>query len=181
MEMRWTFHQCDRAKAHAREYWAKKTQRLARLLTNYGSDVKPVNLTLYNHAEQVQWELRAVLHLPTGTLTVEDTSPTLNEAIDNLTDKLASSIGRHKNELRKRHLHRGRKHRRRQFASASEFLVRDAAANRTSAFAARIAKASQTPTTGIDAKGRLRLRDVRDRPSARTLQRRRRVGLGRSS
>ena len=138
MKTQWTFHQCDRAKKHAREYWAKKTPRLERLLTSYGPDLKRVCLTLYHHTDRERWELRAVLHLPTGTLTVEDTSPTVTEAIDNVADKLASSIGRHKNELRKRHLQRGRKHRRRQFASASEFLVEDAAQNRTGAFAALI-------------------------------------------
>jgi RNA polymerase sigma factor (sigma-70 family) len=138
MKTQWTFHQCDRAKERARSYWSKKTQRLERLLANYAPDVKRVHLTLYHHSERAQWELRAVLHLPTGTLTVEDTSPTLNEAIDAVTAKLATSIGQHKSELRKRHLNRGRKHRRRQFASASQFLAQDAAANRTDAFAALI-------------------------------------------
>ena len=138
MKTQWTFHQCDRVKKHAREYWTMKTQRLERLLTNYGPDLKRLCLTLYHHTDRELWELRAVLHLPTGTLTVEDTSPAVTEAIDNVADKLASSIGRHKNVLRKRHLQRGRKHRRRQFASASEFLVQDAAANRTGAFAALI-------------------------------------------
>lgn len=138
MKTQWTFHQCGRIEKSARDYWAVKTQSLEWLLTNYDRDAKRVYLTLYHHAEPEQWELRAVLHLPTGTLTVEDTSSVLMEAIDKVADKLVSGIGRHKRELRTRQLQRRRKHRRRQFASVNEFLTQDALANRTDAFAALI-------------------------------------------
>lgn len=89
---------------------------------------------MYHHPRREEFELRAVLHLPTGTLTVEETSPSIHEVIDTVADKLAISIGHHKGDLRKRHLHRRRKQRRGQFAAASEYLGRDADASRTDAF-----------------------------------------------
>ncbi|NNE00569.1 MAG: hypothetical protein HKN47_24915, partial [Pirellulaceae bacterium] len=138
MKTQWAFHHCDRAKQTAREYWADKTDRMERLLSNYRSGSKRICLTLYRHESRGVWELRCVLHLPSGTLTVEDSSPALTEVIDNTVDKLIQRIGRHQNELRRRHLHRRRKHRRRQFAAASDFLTQDAASNRSEAFVAML-------------------------------------------
>ncbi len=136
MKTQWTFHDSDRVKKHAQSYWSTKTEQLERMLSNYGRDLKRICLTLYRHAERDEWELRGVLHLPTAALTVEHTSPSVDEAIDNVADKLTLRIGHHKNDLRRKHLHRSRKHRRRQFASAGEFLARDAASSRSQAFAA---------------------------------------------
>lgn len=136
MKTHWTFHHCDRSKQVARDYWSKKSSRLKRLLPNLRTESRCIDLTLYRHEKRDEWELRCVLHLPTGTLTVEDTSTTVTEAIDNAIDKLAESIGRHKNDLRKRQLSRRRKHRRRQFAAASKYLAADAASDRPSAFSA---------------------------------------------
>ena len=136
MNTHWTFRHCERSKKYARDYWWKKTGRLERLLSSYHASSRRIDLTLYRHQKREEWELRCVLHLPTGTLTVEDTSSTVNETIDNAIDKLAACIARHKNDLRKRHLSRKRKHRRRQFAAASEFLAADATLDRANAFSA---------------------------------------------
>lgn len=134
MKTHWVFNHCKKEKQRARAYWEKKARRLERLLANYSPELRQLRLTLYRHETRHDWELRAVLHLPTGTLVTEEIRPTLEESIDRVADELARRIREHKSLVRKEHLRRRRRYRRQQLSAADPFLVADASALRRDAF-----------------------------------------------
>ena len=65
----------DAAKADLEKYWTKKKlRRINKLLATYRPDRRDLGLTVSLHPDgpSPEWyEARAVLHLPTGTLTAE--------------------------------------------------------------------------------------------------------------
>jgi ribosome-associated translation inhibitor RaiA len=110
MKVRWVFNRCDGQKERAKSYWQGKQPRLERLLTRYREDQQTLRLTLYRRSQRHVWELRAVLHLPTGTLVASSVNETLSEVIDEISDELGGEISRHTERLGK---HRHYRHRRR--------------------------------------------------------------------
>lgn len=134
MKTHWVFNHCRQEKQWAKAYWEKKARRLERLLTNYSRELRRLRLTLYRHETRDEWELRAVLHLPTGTLVAEEICKTLTESIDKVADELARRIREHKRLVRKEHLHRRRRKRRQQLSEVDPFLLADAKALRMDAF-----------------------------------------------
>ena len=75
MSSHWVFNGCDdTVKKDLQEYWAKKWPRLQKLLARYHADLQDVRLTVTYHQQNPQrgwYDLRAVIHLPTGTLVAE--------------------------------------------------------------------------------------------------------------
>ncbi len=134
MKTHWRFHDCDQYKDQARDYWEKKARRLERLLSNYHPEFRRLSLVLYEHPSRNQFELRAVLHLPTGTLIAEETRPSVREAIDTIADELARQIRRHKSQVRKDYVYRRRRERRRNLSAAGPYLEHDAKTLRKEAF-----------------------------------------------
>jgi hypothetical protein len=61
-------------KGRVRSYWKKKQPRLARLLQYLPPGLRFLGLTLYRHTRPPGFEVRAALHLPTGTLVAEETA-----------------------------------------------------------------------------------------------------------
>jgi hypothetical protein len=64
----------DAVKARLESYWAKKLPRLQRLLVPYRKELQEIRLTVYHHQQNSQhtwYEVRGVIHLPTGTLAAE--------------------------------------------------------------------------------------------------------------
>jgi ribosome-associated translation inhibitor RaiA len=113
MQVRWVFNRCDGQKERAKSYWQDKQPRLERLLTRYRDDQQTLRLTLYRRSQRDIWELRAVLHLPTGTLVAKSANETLGEVIDEILDELDGEIRRHTERLQK-HCHYRRRRRRRE-------------------------------------------------------------------
>ena len=134
MNTTWVFNDCDADKQRAKAYWHKKSGRFERLLSNYRPELRRIRLTLYRHESRDAWELRAVVHLPTGTLVSEETSKTLTEVIDAVADDLSRAVRRHKSQVRKDHLIRRRRRRREQLTAAEPFLAKDSSADRPHAF-----------------------------------------------
>jgi ribosome-associated translation inhibitor RaiA len=113
MQVRWVFNRCDGQKERAKSYWEEKQTRLERLLTRYQRDQQTLRLTLYRRGDRDTWELRAVLHLPTGTLVATSANDTLSEVIDTVLDELVGEIKRHNERLQK-HCHYRRRRKRRE-------------------------------------------------------------------
>jgi ribosome-associated translation inhibitor RaiA len=122
MQVRWVFNRCEGQKERAKSYWEEKQPRLERLLTRYQRDQQNLRLTLYRRSDRDVWELRAVLHLPTGTLLATSAHDTLSEVIDTVLDELAGEIKRHNERLQK-HCHYRRRRRRREKWEAQEHVT----------------------------------------------------------
>ncbi len=138
MKTQWVFNNCGRDKRKAQAYWEKKAHRLNRLMSNYRPELRRIRLTVYRHDARDEWEMRGVVHLPTGTLVSEETCATLHECIDKVADELAREIRRHKSKVRKDHLYRRRRRRRQQLSAAGPYLAQDASDGRKDAFVAML-------------------------------------------
>ena len=92
------------------DYWDQKRDRLARLLERFPGDQRHLRLAVERHLQPERFEARAVLMLSTGALVAEQTSPTYQEALDLVADRLAEVIRRHKGVLQRGA--KGRRHRR---------------------------------------------------------------------
>jgi DNA-directed RNA polymerase specialized sigma24 family protein/ribosome-associated translation inhibitor RaiA len=134
MRTQWVFNHCEAEKRRARSYWASKAHRWERLLKNSRSGRPSLKMSLDHHRSRDQWELRAVLNLPTGTLVAEQSSDTIPEVIDKAADELVDQIRRHKELVRKNYLSRRRRRRRERISTASPYLERDVASDRRAAF-----------------------------------------------
>src|ERR1700694_4389285 len=86
MSMHWVFNDCDQGvKAEIEAYWAKKWPRLKKLLTPYPEDQQDVRMSVHQrrHDPQTTWyDIRAVIHLPTGTLVAEASERNPRAALD---------------------------------------------------------------------------------------------------
>ena len=112
-------------KARLEGYWRKKLPRLQKLLVPYPADLQEIRLTVSQHQQGPQrllFEVRVVIHLPTGTLAAEETDKDALAAIDRVVDRIAGEIKRHKELVRHDYQYR-RKSRRRAGVSASSALL----------------------------------------------------------
>jgi len=135
MQTHWVFNDCGEAlKGHIRGYWEKKQPRLEKLLQHFRPDLRFLGLTVYRHTQPSGFEVRAALHLPTGTLVAEETEKDFAPALDRVADVLAREIKRHVERLRHDDLYRRKGRRRERLAAAGPFLERDAASGRRAAF-----------------------------------------------
>ncbi len=127
MNMHWVFEGCnEEEKKSMQAYWAKKWPRLERLLIHYCPDLREIRLTVYHHPQSeshaVFYEVRAVLHLPTGTLVAQERGGDGKAALDKVADKMAEEIKRHKELLRHDYVFK-RKRRERENLSAAGLLL----------------------------------------------------------
>ena len=134
MKTHWVFNDCNSEKSKSRNYWENKQARIERLLSNYGPDLRRLRLTVYRYEVRKEWQFRAVLHLPTGTLVADSLASTLEEAIDEVADDLAREIRRHKSKVRGDHLIRKRRRRKGELAEVLPYLAQDAAESNSASF-----------------------------------------------
>lgn len=131
MQTHWVFNDCEAGlKGQIRSYWEKKHPRLERLLQHFRADLRYLGLTLYRHAHPPLFEVRAALHLPTGTLVAQETEKDFMRALERVADVLVREIRRHVERLRRDHLYRRKERRRERVTAAGPFLERDAALGR---------------------------------------------------
>jgi RNA polymerase sigma factor (sigma-70 family) len=135
MKMHWVFNDCGEAdKARMESYWEKKAPRLRRLLTSYGPDLQDLRLTVYHHPQRSWYEVRAVLHLPTGTLVAEETDKDPRAVLDRVADTLIREVKRHKERVRRDQAYRRKTRRQEALSAAGPLLERDAEVGRREAF-----------------------------------------------
>jgi DNA-directed RNA polymerase specialized sigma24 family protein/ribosome-associated translation inhibitor RaiA len=135
MKIHWVFNDCsETVKAHMESYWEKKTTRLRRLLACYGSDLQDLRLTVYHHPQRSWYEVRAVLHLPTGTLVAEEQDKDPRAVLDRVADTLIYEIKRHKERIRRDQAYRRKTRRRDELSAAGPLLQRDTEIGRREAF-----------------------------------------------
>lgn len=127
----------DADKARLEAYWARKLPRLQKRLAPYRDDLQEIALTVYRHprnSHDAWYEVRAVIHLPTGTLAAEDNDPKAEAALDRVTDKLAREIKRHKELVRHDYLYKRKARSRADLRAAGAMLQRDAEGGRRDDF-----------------------------------------------
>jgi RNA polymerase sigma factor (sigma-70 family) len=135
MRTHWVFNDCGEGlKSQVRSYWEKKQPRLERHLQHFRPNLAFLGLTLYRQVHPPGFEVRAALHLPTGTLVAEETEKDFAPALDRVADVLAREIKRHVERLRRDHLYRRKGRRREGLDAAGPFLERDASSGRRTAF-----------------------------------------------
>ena len=127
----------DPEKTRLNSYWKKKLPRLEKLLVHYPPDLREIRLTISRHGADALhgwYEVRAVIHLPTGTLAVEAEDKNPQAALDRVTDKLATEIKRHKERVRHDHIFKRKSRSRRPGAAAGPLLKRDVEKDRNADF-----------------------------------------------
>jgi len=135
MQTHWVFNGCtESVKERMRTYWEKKQPRLEKLLQHFQADLKYLGLAVYWHTRPPRFEVRAALHLPTGTLVAEEEDKDFMRTLDRVADVLAREIKRHVARLRREHLYHRKARRLEALTSSSPFLERDAASGRRMAF-----------------------------------------------
>jgi RNA polymerase sigma factor (sigma-70 family) len=135
MQTHWVFNDCGEGlKASLQTYWEKKQPRLEKLLRPFRPELRELRLTVYRHEQPRRWEVRGVLHLPTGTLAAEETEADYKPALDRVADVLVREIKRHKERLRRDYVYRRKNRRREELIAASPMLERDATQGRRQAF-----------------------------------------------
>ncbi len=135
MQTHWVFNDCaEGVKEQMRAYWEKKQPRLEKLLQHFRTDLQYLGLTVYQHTRPPRFEVRAPLHLPTGTLVAEEEDKEFTRTLDRVADVLAREIKRHIERLRREHLYRRKARRREALTVSGPFLERDAASGRRAAF-----------------------------------------------
>jgi ribosomal subunit interface protein len=100
-------------KAALEDYWAKKLPRLEKLLVPYNTDMQDFRLTVYHHQQNPQrawYQVRSVIHLPTGTLAAEDTDSDPHAALDRVLDRIVGELKRHKEHVRQDYLFKRKGH-----------------------------------------------------------------------
>jgi RNA polymerase sigma factor (sigma-70 family) len=135
MQTHWVFNDCPEGlKEQFREHWEEKQPRLEKLLQHFRADLQYLGITVYRHTRPPRFEVRAALHLPTGTLVAEETEKEFMQTLDRVVDVLAREIKRHVERLRRDHVYRRKARRREALTAARPFLERDAASGRRQAF-----------------------------------------------
>ncbi len=93
MQTHWAFHSCgDRIRAEALAHWEAKSERLQRLLGPFNPGLQHLNLVVDHQGNQEGYQVRAVLHVPTRTVVVEERSRYLQPALDRVIDLLGQEI-----------------------------------------------------------------------------------------
>lgn len=128
MSSHWVFHDCDDiVKQEMTTYWAKKWPRLAKLLSGYPEALIDVRLTAHHrhHHERHWYDVRTVIHLPSGTLVAEASDKSPRAVLDSLADTMAAEIKRHKELVRKDYVFKRKNRRREDLSAAGPLLSRD--------------------------------------------------------
>ncbi len=135
MHTHWVFNGCEeRLKASLQAYWDKKQPRLEKLLRPFRPELRELRLTVYRHEQPPRWEVRGVLHLPTGTLAAEETEADYKPVLDRVAYVLVREIKRHKERLRRDYVYRRKNRRREELIAVGPMLERDAMQGRRQAF-----------------------------------------------
>ncbi|HIK30217.1 MAG TPA: HPF/RaiA family ribosome-associated protein [Oscillatoriales cyanobacterium M4454_W2019_049] len=129
------FHQFPETQKDAfRAYWADKQPRIERLLSRYPDDQRHLRLSVWSNEKGSL--VRAVLTLSTGTLVAQsrEYTPTWQAAIDEMSERLAKEIRRHKGRLQQHKVHHHRDLNRTSLEAAGKFLEENAARGDRNAF-----------------------------------------------
>lgn len=125
----WVFNSVDDAtKQRLQAYWAKKLPRLQKLLVRYPADLQELRLTIsrHRHDSQNSWyEVRGVIHLPTGTLAAEAEGKDPQAALDRVADALVTEIRRHRDLVRNEYIYKRKARNRAELSAAGPLLKRD--------------------------------------------------------
>ena len=93
------FHECAeilKDRVHTR--WAEKQPRLEELLLHCESEEQQLDLTVRHQPQWNHYEVRAVLRLPTATLTIQEADQDVLAAVDHVADALERAVQRHAEE-----------------------------------------------------------------------------------
>ena len=118
----------DVVKARLETYWAKKLPRLQKLLVPYRTELQEIRLTVSRHprnSHRSWYEVRAVIHLPTGTLAAEANDQDPQAALDRVADALVTEIKRHKERVRHDYIFKRKARDRADLSAAGPQLQRD--------------------------------------------------------
>jgi ribosome-associated translation inhibitor RaiA len=100
MRTHWVFNHCGAVpQASLQAYWQKKQPRLERLLAPFRPEQRDLRLTVYHHPQPPRWEVRGVLHLPSGTLAAEEADRESTAALDRLADYIFRRKHRQREDL----------------------------------------------------------------------------------
>jgi len=117
------FHDCPKSvKEDTRAYWQRKRPRIERLLKKKATDECHLRVNIWR--KPPQYEVRAVLLLPSGTLVTEERHENPRAAVDKVADKLVLQLRRHRDALRKDAVQRRKRVRKQEFADAAATLGR---------------------------------------------------------
>lgn len=131
----------DVVKARLETYWAKKLPRLQKLLVPYRTELQEIRLTVYSHPQNSHrswYEVRAVIHLPTGTLAAEANDQDPQAALDRVADALVTEIKRHKERVRHDYIFKRKARDRADLSAAGPQLQRDVETGRREDFFQRL-------------------------------------------
>lgn len=138
MKVHWAFRNCDETmKSSIQRVSEKKLHRLQRLLTRYRDDLCDLSMTIHRTPRQAgssRFEVRTVLHLPTGTLVAEKIDDSWGEALDKGIDNLVGQLRRHKEQIRGDWVYRRKSRQREELSAAGPLLARDREASRRESF-----------------------------------------------
>ncbi|GIW97638.1 MAG: hypothetical protein KatS3mg111_0971 [Pirellulaceae bacterium] len=135
MDQHWVFDDVAEVdRQTARNRWDEKARPILKLLRSYEPDKLSLRLTLSHIERGNQWQLRAVLLLPTGTLVAESTKKSLEEAIDDVAATLRREVKKHKELVRRDYIVRRRIDRRANLSAAGSYLDADVEHRRREAF-----------------------------------------------
>jgi ribosome-associated translation inhibitor RaiA len=117
--------------------WEKKTPRLQKLLASFPNDLQDVRLAVYGHQEnpnRVWYELRAAIHLPTGTLSAQEEGDEPLAVLDKIVDALVAEVKKHKEHVRKELVYKRKSRRRSDLTAAGPLLESSTAAGHQQGF-----------------------------------------------
>jgi ribosome-associated translation inhibitor RaiA len=86
----------DKVVAQAREYWAGKEAWLDELIGAENPDETQLDLRIQSEPEANRFAVRAILPLPSATLTAEAREEDLASALDHVAELLAESVRQHR-------------------------------------------------------------------------------------
>jgi RNA polymerase sigma factor (sigma-70 family) len=124
-------------KARLQTYWEQKLPRMQKLLSPYRADLLEIRLTVSPRgrgSRSAGYEVRAVIHLPTGTLAAEADDKDPLVALDRVADALVTEIKRHKELVRRDFIYKRKSRNRDNLSAAGAMLQRDAEGGRREDF-----------------------------------------------
>ncbi|MDB5313761.1 MAG: hypothetical protein JWO38_7963 [Gemmataceae bacterium] len=127
----------DTVKGEVEAYWAKKLPRLHKLLVPYRPDLQEIRLTVSCHRQTSRrswYEVRGVIHLPTGSLAAAADDEDPRAAVDRVADTLVAEIKRHKERVRKEYVYKRKTRSRDELSAAGPLLDGHAAGGRREDF-----------------------------------------------
>jgi len=164
MQVQRAYHNCgDALKAEINGYIQKKLPRVERLLVRFRPSPRELSVTVYRNrqASGDHFEVRAVLHLPAGTLASQELADTWREAVDRVLDELVEQVRRHKEKLRRDWVYKRKNRQREELSAAGPLLKRDREQSRRKAFYQLLAPMMRTVES--HARRELRLMELEGR------------------